>query len=158
MQLKPGSEAPIKVGLRGISVIGWLCVVLFSAGTLGAFFAHQFMPAALFFFFLLIGVLLIVSAGELSFDSESVTHTAPLGTFRMNWREIKSAGYSLNATFVLYGEGKHFVLPSSAYWSGPERLTAHQFFVDKINELGIVPALDRSADFRLNKNVRAPKM
>jgi hypothetical protein len=145
---------PLKVSLLRLKVVGLAGIVFFGGCSVGAYLGRQYWPILVFTIFVLMAILVLIYSGELLFDEEVLTHRAIAGTFCIRWEEVKTVEYSPMGTFVLYGEHKRFVIPSTAFWSGQYKEMAFQLFREKIEKAGITPKLSSSAEYKMHRNVR----
>jgi hypothetical protein len=147
-------DLPLKVGLLSYKIIAWVCVIFFFGCSVGAYSARQYGPSAFFWVFILMGVYMLISAGAFELDEDGVSHKNLSGEYRMLWRDVQRIEFGTQGSLVLHGEGKRFVLPAPAVWSGPEKPKAFELLDRKIKELGITPYPSNVADYKIHKNVK----
>ena len=145
---------PLKVSLLRLKILGLGGIVFFGGCSVGAYLAGQYGPIWVFMLFVLMAIFVLIYSGELHFDEEVVLQKAIAGTFCIRWDEVKTIEYSPLGTFVLYGDHKRFVIPSTSFWSGQYKEMAFQLFLKKIEKAGITPKLSSSAEYKIHKNVR----
>ena len=146
--------SPLKVGLLSYKVIAWVCVIFFLGCSAGAYQARQYAPSAFFWVFILMGVYMLISAGSFELDNEGVSQRNMGGHYRMLWRDVQRIECGTQGTLVLHGDGKRFVLPSPAVWSGSDKPRAFELLDRKIKESGIAPYPSNVADYKIHKNVK----
>lgn len=142
------------IGLRGYTVAGWCCLLLFMGASVGAFLAQQYPPIVIFLAFALLGLYLILGAGQFMLDEAGIVHQCHLGTFRILWQDVRRVEMGTQGTLVFYGDQQRFILAPAEYWSGEDKFTAYTFLVQKLKALGLQPFPCRSADYKSHKNVR----
>jgi hypothetical protein len=145
---------PLKVGLLSYTIIACVCVIFFLGCSAGAYYARQYGPAAFFWVFILMGVYMLISAGAFELDEDGVSHKNMGGHYRMLWRDVQRIDVGTQGSLVLHGEGKRFVLPSPAVWSGPEKPEAFELLDRKLKDSGITPYPSNVADYKIHKNVK----
>jgi hypothetical protein len=151
------TSGPYRVRIGGYIAVAWLCIILFSGAAIGAYSAHQFSPIWVFGAFVGLGVIILMGAGKLTFDQDSIRHQCAFGNFRMHWCDVKKIERSAAGTLILIGDKCRFIIAPPNYWSGPERLEAFTLLDQKIQALGLVPIPSRTADYKWHKNVRVPR-
>lgn len=143
-----------RFGVLSYKIIGVICVLFFAGCAVGAFSARQYPPIAIFAFFGLMGIFMIVSAGNFEISEKFVTHRNIFGSFRMAWIDVKKIEFGPQGSIVLHGENMRFVLPPPTFWSGQQKPEAFDLFRRTIEQLGVVSYPSNTADYKTHKNVR----
>jgi hypothetical protein len=141
-------------GVLSYKIIGAVCVLFFTGCAAGAFVAGQYPPITIFAFFALMGLFMLTTAGSFEISEKDITHRNHFGTFRLTWREVKEVELGTQGTIILHGEGKRFVLPPRAYWSGKQKHAAFGFLHKTIENLSLTCYSSNTADYKIHKNVR----
>jgi hypothetical protein len=145
---------PLRVGLRTYDVVGWICVVVFLAGSAAAFFARQPGPSLGLGSFSLLGVLILCSSGQIIVGEKGVGHKNAFGRFCIDWDKIRRIEVGTYGTLILHGDDRRFALQPPTYWSGPEREAARQLLTTKLQSLGVPAVFCRTADYKIHRNAR----
>ncbi len=143
-----------RFGVNSYRIIGTVCVLFFGGCSVGAFLSRQYPPIAIFAFFVLLGLYMIISTGNFEVSDTFVTHRNLFGTFRMSWAEVQKIELGTQGAIILHGENKRFALPTPAMWSGKQKPEAFGLFCRAIDQLGVVRYPSNTADYKIHKNVR----
>jgi hypothetical protein len=119
-----------------IRVIGWICILFFLFGTIGAWRAGAHKPALIFLVFVGLGVFLVLFSGTLEMTSEIII-------FHTYLKRI-----------VFWGENKRLVGMGPYYWQGADRKDMLLLVATQIDKLGLTVQQSEKAMFRRSKNTR----
>lgn len=143
------------VEMRAYGIVGWVALLAFGAGAVGAFFSGEPWPALGFGAFSAGGVYLILGAGRFDFTNEAIRHKSFWGTWKISWEEISHAEIGeTDGTIVFYGCNKRFVLSPPSWWSGSDKEGALAFIEHNIKQRGIIISPSKSAAYKIMKNTK----
>ncbi|MFC7461828.1 hypothetical protein [Hydrogenophaga defluvii] len=147
---------PRYVTLGTVRPLGWVTLVGFLIAAVWALRAGEPWPALGFAAFALLGVYLLIGAyGRYAVEDDSLHSITPLGwQYRMSWAEVKYVEFGTGGTLVFFGDGKRFVLPPAAFWSGEHKPEMYKRLVQLIEAHSLTPVPSNTADYRFNRNVR----
>jgi len=148
-------SSTLEVGLAGYKAVGWVCGLLFSAGSIAAAVAHQYLASAGLLPFALLGAYIIVAAGSFTFTELDVIHTTWFGRYRIAWTQVRTVEVGNGGSMVLHGDDKRFVLAPTAYWSGKDKSAALALLKRKFESLALSTYRTNIGDYKTHKNVRA---
>ncbi|MFO0691604.1 MAG: hypothetical protein U0900_23100 [Myxococcota bacterium] len=142
------------MGVLSYQIIGGVCAVFFLGCSVGAFLARQYPPIAIFGFFLLMGLYMLLFSGSYELDDVAIHHKSLLGHFRMQWSEVKRVEIGTQGSLVLHGDGKRFSLPPASYWSGKQKPEAFELLKRKLESSAAPTHQSSVGDYKIHKNVR----
>jgi hypothetical protein len=148
------SQVVYRVGVLTYQVVGAICALFFLACSAGAFFAKQYPPIAIFGFFVLMGMYMLLFSGHYEVSEAAVYHRSPLGHFRMKWSDVVGVEVGNYGSLILHGEGKRFALAPVAYWSGKQKAAAFEILKRKLETLRASVYASNVGDYKIHKNVR----
>jgi hypothetical protein len=146
-----------KVKHTSVKIIGWLNILLFGFGAVGAWYANTpFGFVLIFVFAFLLGIYLVAASGDMEADLESIRFNQPFTKYRMNWDDIECVEFDQQfGNMVFFGKGKILNVIGPAAWSGKnEKQEMINFVFGRIEELGIELRQTQKAMFRLSKNTK----
>ena len=138
-----------------IRVIGWICILLFLFGTIGAWRAGAQKPALIFLVFVGLGVFLVLFSGTLEMTSEIIIFHTYLKRYQMRWDEVTHLELDrVGSNIVFWGENKRLVGMGPYYWQGADRKDMLLLVATQIDKLGLTVQQSEKAMFRRSKNTR----
>ena len=141
------------IDMRSFRMVGYVGLLLFSAGTAGALWARQYWPALGLAAFAVLGLGIVLGAGSFTIAIRDL-HTDRFGEWQIQWSEVTGTEFGGGGTLVLLGANKQFVLSSPSWWAGPHNVAAAALVSDQLRALNVVPRLNRLADYKLMKHTR----
>ena len=145
----------LRVGLLVYKIIAWVCIVFFLFCAVMAWRADQGYVSPLFLLFACLGFFLLFMASSIKATSEYISVLSPFAEYRIFWDEVEWVEEGNQGTLVIHGKGeKRLVLPSPAYWSGPQKSEMFEFMDSKYEDLEITEVSSTSADYKVHKNVK----
>ncbi len=145
----------LRVGLLVYKIIAWICIVFFLFCAVMAWSAGQGYVSPLFLLFASLGVFLLFMASSIKSTYEYISVLSPFTEYRLYWNEVECVEEGNQGTLVIHGKGeKRLVLPSPAYWSGPQKSEMFEFMDSKFEDLEITEVSSISADYKVHKNVK----
>lgn len=147
---------PRYVTLGTVRPLGWVTLIGFLGAAIWALLADEPGPALGLAAFGLLGIYLLVGAyGRYAVEEDGLHAITPLSwKYRMRWSEVKYVEFGTGGTLVFFGDGKRFVLPPAAFWSGEHKPDMYRRLVQLIDLHSLTPVPSNTADYRFNKNVR----
>ncbi|MEL1266300.1 hypothetical protein [Pseudoxanthomonas putridarboris] len=142
------------VGLRSYLILGAVCCVFFMACAVGAFLARQYWPILVFGFFVLMGVYLLMSAGNYEFSESCVSHRNAFGHFRMRWQDVREVELGPQGSIVLHGGEKRLIVAPPSAWSGAGKMEAFDLMRRKLDAPGVRSYPGNFADYKIHRNAR----
>ena len=138
-----------------IRVVGWISILFFLFGTIGAWRAGAYKPALIFLVFVGLGVFLLLYSGTLEMNSELIVFHTYLKRFQIRWDEVTRIELDrMGSTMVFGGENKRLVGMGPYYWQGADRTDMMLLVATQIDKLGITVQQSEKAMFRRSKNTR----
>ena len=138
-----------------IRVVGWISILFFLFGTIGAWRAGAYKPALIFLVFVGLGVFLLLYSGTLEMNSEIILFHTYLKRFQIRWDEVTRIELDrMGSTMVFGGENKRLVGTGPYYWQGADRTDMMLLVATQIDKLGITVQQSEKAMFRRSKNTR----
>ena len=145
----------LRVGLLVYKIIAWACIVFFLFCAVMAWRADQGYVSPLFLLFACLGFFLLFMASSIKATSEYISVLSPFAEYRIYWDEVEWVEEGNQGTLVIHGKDeKRLVLPSPAYWSGPQKSEMFEFMDSKYEDLEITEVSSTSADYKMHKNVK----
>jgi len=158
------SENSFQVKTWPRALPGWVNVILFSFASL--FCAHDFwkcnnctvahdaLPMWGFIGFMALGVYVVLSSGDYTFNDDAAEYKNFFGRWRFYWRDITTIEISVKGTILLLGSNQRFIIISPGYIRGEQRKPAFELISKKLTESNILPKKTKFGDFLWNKNCR----
>ena len=148
-------SSTLEVGLAGYKAVGWVCGLAFSAGSIAAAVAHEYIVGAVFLAFGLLGLYVILAAGSFTFTESDVVHTTWFSRYRIAWSQVRTVEVGNGGSLVLHGDDKRFVLAPTSYWSGKDKSAALALLHRKFESLAPSIYHTNNGDYKTHKNVRS---
>ena len=138
-----------------IRVVGWISILFFLFGTIGAWRAGAYKPALIFLVFVGLGGFLLLFSGTLEMNSELIIFQSYLKRFQIRWDEVTRIELDrMGSNMVFWGENKRLVGMGPYYWQGADRKDMLLLVATQIDKLGITVQQSEKAMFRRSKNTR----
>jgi hypothetical protein len=148
-------RVPLKVTVRALAIIGWLCTLLFLSFSIAASVAGQWRAAPWFLIFVAMGVYLILNSGTIEMTAEYVSYTTPLGRYEIKWGEVKYIETDAQRQgIVLCGEGKRLAIPGPGYWFGEDKNEMGMLLTAQIEQFRIATRETQKALWTWSKNTK----
>lgn len=145
----------LRAGLLVYKIIAWVCIVFFLFCAVMAWRAGQGYVSPLFLLFVFLGLFLLFMASSIKSTPEYISVLSPFSEYRIYWDEIEWVEEGNQGTLVVHGKGeKRLVIPSSKYWSGPQKYNMFEFMNSQLENLEIAIISSTSADYKVHKNVK----
>jgi hypothetical protein len=150
-----GIRAPLKVTVRTVAVIGWLCTLLFLPCSIAACVGGMWGAAVVFLIFAAMGVYLILNSGTIEMTAECVSYSTPLGRYEVKWGEVKYIETDIQRQgIVLYGEGKRLAIYGPGYWSGDDTTEMAMLLTAQLEQFQIETKETQKALWARSKNTK----
>lgn len=144
---------PLRVGMRGIKIIGWVGTIFFVLMALLAWFTGGKGTAPFFLIFALPGTYLILCSGTVEMDTEYIILRTPLGRYGMRWDEIQDVETDpLRYGLVFTGLNKSLSIPAPGNWSGNNCNLMFRLFNAMLDQKGLTIKETRKALWKYSKN------
>jgi hypothetical protein len=127
----------IQVELGIYKAVGWVNVVLFTAGGIAACLARQYSAGGGLLLFVGLGVYIILTAGSFSLGEQDIVHSTRFRRYLITWDQVRTIEVGNQGSLVLHGDDKRFVLAPISYWTGKEKEAAAELLKRKIKTLGL---------------------
>ena len=138
--------------LRGI---GWVCSAFFVFGAFGSLQAGAWKPALIFILMIGLGAYMVLVAGTLEMDSETIFYRMPLANYRIRWDEVTLIELDkVGSNIVFWGENKRLVALGPYFWQGADRTDMLLLVAAQIDKHGIKTQQSERSAFRLSKNTK----
>lgn len=145
----------LNAGLLVYKIIAWVCIIFFLFCAVMAWRAGQGYVSPLFLLFVCLGLFLLVTASSIKATPEYISVLSPFAEYRMYWDEVEWLEEGSQGTLVVHGKGeKRLVLPSTAYWSGPQKSEMFEFIDSQLEKLETAIISSIAADYKMHKNVK----
>jgi hypothetical protein len=144
----------IQVELGTYKTVGWVNVVLFTAGGIAACHARQYFAGGGLFLFVGLGIYIILAAGSFSLSEHDIVHSTRFRRYLITWDQVRTVEVGNHGSLVLHGDARRFVLAPVSYWTGKEKEAAAELLKRKIETLGLRMYRTKAGDYKTHRNVR----
>lgn len=144
----------IQVELESYTWVGWIGVVLCSAGAIAASLARQYVAGAGLLLFVALGIYVICAAGSFSFSEQDIVHSTRFRRYSIAWDPVRSIEIGNQGSLVLHGDDRRFVWAPVSDWTGHEKDAAVALVRRKIETPGLRTYRTNTGDYKTHRNVR----
>lgn len=138
-----------------VRVVGWGCSVFFLFCATMAWRAGQGKAALLFIPFVGLGAYILLFAGVVEMDRETIIYRTPLARYQIRWDEVTRIELDKHGSNVVFwGDNKRLAALGPYFWQGADRTDMLRLVAAQIDKLGISTTQSEKAMFRLSKNTK----
>ncbi len=138
-----------------LRVFGWVFIVFFLFGAIGASSAGAFKPAVIFLVFVGLGAYLVLGPGTLEMNDRIIVYRTPLARYEIRWDEVRRIEIDrVGSNMVFWGENKRLAAVGPYMWQGADRTQMLVLVAEQIDKLGLNVQQSERAGFRLSKNTK----
>jgi hypothetical protein len=158
-----GSNSPspgkmtFSVRPTALKVFGWIGISLFGALAVGSLVSGEFGVTPIFLLFAAVGAFLVLTTGELSMNSETVTYNTPLGKYQMKWDEVKQIEMDFQRYAVVFysqNRNERLAVAGPAYWSGSDNGDMEQLLSQEVQKRQIPIKQSMRAPYTMSRNTK----
>ena len=154
-QLVSGVVRPLTVKPTQAIVVGWVCVAFFVGCAFFSWRAGQGEVAPLFLLFVGLGGYLILTAGTIKMDSDTITYITILARYQMRWSEVERIETDMSgSSVVFFGNNKQLAMYGLGYWSGVDREQMLRVMTAQTELRQIKTEQTQKAMYRRSKNTK----
>lgn len=152
-------EQPLRVGMRFLKWLGWICSVIFLAAALASWRAQAGWPVLFFLMFAALGIAIILGSGTVKMTRDLITYSSPIGCYRIAWDEVAEIEMDLMCGNIVFnGLNKRLLCNGPACWSGEDKEKMVRFLIAQIENRKIVFTQTQRAMWRMmSRNTRVRK-